>query len=417
MNASSWMNDTTALHALPLRQICIPTTHDSGTYELRNPMVGAPGLPAPLVALYNELPSIAKKFAGIRYERIGEVLAAATLAAEAGIFTAVKGLATANRSSIGEQLANGIRGLDLRIAKSDGAFYTYHGLNGTPLDTVLSEIASFLQQSSGEIVYVTFGHYEGFRAGTSAEDTLLQQIQQSLDTWAYAPQTSGGSITNDVWNQTWQEIVTLGGTAPQSSRVILVNGESSTPSGIYWAQPYSPPDSTNVSMAIYGAYTNTTSVETMLNGDATLAGQIANFCAAQGAGLPFALYMTLTPQGSDYTKVIVHEIAQALDALGEQLQGEHGGIMAILGEILEVISSRLEIADPAPAWRTLYTLSQQIDGQLDALVEQYFAPAPGQPNGVSMIYLDWYGSTDVVDLAVGLSTGQITRTGPSPCSG
>ncbi len=398
MNPSTWMNDTTAIHDLPLRRICLPTTHDCGTYQLTNPMVGAPGLPPELVPVYNNLPKLAQHFEGIYYEKIGDVLAATTIAVGAGIFEAVKGLATSTTSSIGQQLAAGIRGLDLRIAKSDDAFYTYHGLRGTPLSDVLSEIASFLQQPGGEILYVTFGHYEGFRAGTSSETTLLQQIDSALGAFAFAPQLDGSTITNDVFNETWQQIVTLSGTSAQASRVVLVNGESSAASGNFWPMSYSPPDSTNQGMAIYGAYTNTTDLNTMLQG------QTANFAAAQSAQLPFALYMTLTPSGTDYTEVIVNDIAEQIEVLGGQLQAEYRGIVKILGEILEGIGEKLEIRVPVKSgFRTLAELAGDVDGQLDAYVQQYFAPAPGQPNAVSMIYLDFYETTNVVDLAITLS--------------
>jgi len=399
MNASTWMSDTTAIHDLPLRRICIPTTHDSGTYQLTDPMVGAPGLSPALVAVYNQLPAIAEKLSEIDHELIGKVLAATTLAVQAGTFAGVKGLATANQSSIAEQLANGMRGLDLRIAQSDGAFFTYHGLCGTPLATVLQDIAAFLQQSGGgEIVYVTFGHYEGFRPGTPAEQNLLQQIESALGAYAYVPQFENGAIANDVFAQTWQQIVTLNGTAPQASRVVLVQGESGSTSAPFWPKSYSPPDSTNENMAIYGAYADTTDLDTMVQG------QTANFAAARDASLPFALYMTLTPSGSDYTDVIVNDIAAAIDALGEQLQNEHGGIVALLGNLLQAISERLEIRfPPRSGFSTLQELAATVDAQLDAYVQQYFAPPAGQPNQISMIYLDFYESTNVVDLAVQLS--------------
>ncbi|MFP5246458.1 MAG: hypothetical protein ACLGH0_07160 [Thermoanaerobaculia bacterium] len=407
MNPSTWMYDTTAIHNLPLRQICIPTTHDSGTAHLRNPMVGAPGLPEALVKIYNVLPQIAEILANIPHSTIGGCLAAAVMATRAGIFKGVKELATATTSSIGHQLANGIRGLDLRISKHMGEFYTYHGLNGTLLSDVLQDIATFLQQPGGEIVYVTFGHYEGFAAGGRDEQDLLDQIQTVLGAYAYAPVVQN-EITNDVWQQTWEQIVTVDGTQSTASRVVLVNGTSALASGIYWPQPYSPPDSTNQNMAIYGAYTNTIDLNAMQSG------QLTNYCAALSANLPFALYLTMTPQGSNYTQVIVQDIAQAIDNLGERFQNEHGGIVAIIGRILQKIANVLEIEVPlSTSWTTLAGLTKEID--IDTLIQQ-FAPAPGQPNPVSMIYLDFYEKTNVVDVAIALSTGQLTNAGAPPCA-
>ena len=393
MNPSTWMNDTTAIHDLPLRRICLPTTHDSGTDQLTNPMVGAPGLPQPLVIVYNKLPELAEKFEFLNREKIGEVLAETTLAVMGGIFDGVQGLATANDSSIAQQLANGMRGLDLRICQSDGEFYTYHGLRGTLLATVLQDIASFLQQPGGEIVYVTVGHYIGFHAGTPTETQLLQQIESALGAYAYSP-----AIASDVFDQTWQQIVTLNGTASAASRVILVNGESATASAPFWPKSYSPPDSDNTDMAIYGAYTNTTDLNTMLQG------QIANFNAAKAGNLPFALYMTLTPSGDDYTDVIVNDVGEALVDLGGDLQSRGMLIYRVMGDVLVAIGNKLQINYPLRSgFSTLEVLASEVNEQLDSYVQQYFAPAPGQPNQVSMIYLDWYETTNVVELAIALS--------------
>lgn len=404
MRQSTWMEDHPSIHDLPLRQICLPVTHDSGASALTNPMIGEPGLPETLVKVYNLLPEIAEILS--KQPRFGLQLEAVVDGIAKSIENAVQGLATSNSSSIAQQLNNGIRGLDLRITHSGGIFYTYHGLRAISLDDVLQDLSAFLGATQGEVVYVTFGHYEGFAAGGRNEQNLLQQLNDALGDWAYAPALDGGGITNDVFAQTWSQIVNSGGS--QASKVILVNGETPDASGIFWPQTYSPPDSDDQGMAIYGKYTNTTDLGTMLSE------QTANFCQAQASDLPFALYMTLTPSGTNYTNIILASVAEGLELVGEDLAGEGA---AIFGRVLEAIATDLEVRFPIEtSWTTLEELSAQVGSQLNEIITSTFAPAPGQPNGVSMLYLDFYENTSVVDLAISLSTGGLVRSGASPCS-
>ncbi len=405
MNFSTWMKDNPSIHQLPLRQICLPTTHDSAAYALANPMIGEPGLPPVLTDIYNLLPEIAVLVG--KLPGLGSQLEAVVSSVEESIKKVVTGLATSTTQSINDQLQAGVRGLDLRIARSHRKFYTYHGLRSVPLAEVLDDLSSFLAATQGEIIYITLGHYQGFEAGSRQEEDLLQEILEALGGYAYVPRIDNGEITNDVWNQTWTQIVTNDGASPQGSKVILVNGEAQQPSGIYWPQPYSPPDSDNQGMAIFGRYTNGTDLANMVTE------QNQNSCQAQSGNLPFALYLTLTPQGSNYTEIILASVAEGLEALGRTLEGEGS---ELLGKIIEAVATVMKknfsVTTP---WTTLEQLSREIDVSLFEMIRTNFAPAAGEANTVSMIYIDFFENSSLVELVVALSTGNLVRAGPQRC--
>jgi hypothetical protein len=400
MAGRTWMTDTKAIHQSLLQKICLPSSHDSGTYALKDLMSAQYG--SWVQQLVNLLEKVAGALNAIPW--LNKLINPAAWVTTAAI-PAVKGLATATTRTVAQQLTDGIRCLDLRMTyfSGDKQFYTYHGLLGSKITDVLADIKAFLQSTNGEIVYITMGHWAGFGSNQNLYDQFSTLVSNELGAWAYVPQFNGTVITNNPFGQTYTQIINQGGTA--KSRVILVNGQSTLP--VFWPLAYSPPDNgPNEGNPAYGTviagyYTDTTTLNTMLQTQKQ---------QQQSASLPFALYMTLTPQGSDYAEVVVSSLSGALAKLGVTMLA-----VPFIGPALclaiEAVAAGLYIGNLTFSWRTLEQLSAQVDDQLTDLVYKNFA-TPGQPSNISFLYLDFYERTSAVSLAVALSVANAPSAVP-----
>jgi hypothetical protein len=397
-SSPTWMADTPAIHQSPLRNICLPASHDSATNALQDFMSAQYGVwVGDVINLVKDLGEALDEIPWLNrlINPVAWVMGAAT--------PAVKGLATATSRSILQQLYDGIRCLDLRVCyfAGDHQFYTYHGLLGTNIKDVLADIKTFMQATDGEIVYVTMGHWAGFET-SDLYTTFASQVEAALGTWACKPAyDTGGAIQNNVLEQTYTAIV---GT-PATSRVILVvgpaNGATPPPleGTIFWPPAYSPPDNgpeeknPAAGSVIAGYYTKTTDLDTMLSAQQD---QQQN-----AAGLPFALYMTLTPSVADYGEVVVSALASTIARLAVvALAIPFIGFTLFVA--IECVAAALAIGELAFSWRTLQQLCAPLDAQLTELVYKNFVK-PGEPSNISFLYVDYYESTHVVALAVGLS--------------
>ncbi|MFK8031478.1 MAG: hypothetical protein AB8G18_14675 [Gammaproteobacteria bacterium] len=132
---ATWMqNIESSLLNKRLRNVMLPGTHDSATYAISS------SSPVTRDCFIN-LPSIACTVA-----------------------TQLPGVAQAQSFNLLDQLAFGIRYLDLRWCEErdgDGIF-TCHSLEGSPLAEVLNDIDVFLSETEQEIVYVDNRFFYGF---------------------------------------------------------------------------------------------------------------------------------------------------------------------------------------------------------------------------------------------------------------
>lgn len=383
MEYRNWMRLNTAIHSRQLKQICLPMTHDTGTYGLTDVLC-----PYDYAFFAAVEASIAKLVADLTRIGVPESAdPAATLLKEA--IGAAKGLATATQQDVGAQLDAGIRGFDLRVSydPTDSTFKTFHGLWGASIPSILQQIAIFLGSTQGEIVYLNMSHFSGIDAALQEE--FNDMVLRELGHWGYYPLWNNGIITNDVFSQTYAQII--GGS--NSSRVILVNSAAPDGDPNFWPVAYCPPVDTRTTFAIDGVYTNTEAVETMLGA------QTAQYQAAVDAGMPFALYMTLTPSNLTYGEVIGLALSGAVVQIGEELSL----LNPILGAEVIAFGLGLKVADLILPFTTLLELSQRIDRQLDTLVIDNFLPISPNANQISMIFLDFFETTAVVDLAIQLS--------------
>jgi hypothetical protein len=402
MSHRTWMQDSTEIHGTLLANICLPATHDSGTYALRDWLThDAVGHVADI---YNALETIANTIKSI--PGIGSYLPNPMDWLIGQIYPAVKGLSCATRRSIRQQLNDGIRCVDLRIFydRKKKLFYTWHGLVGESLDVILRDIANFLQSTSvahgGEIVYVTVGHYMDSNGKKEVPyKDLAQLLVENLESYMFRPAYSSGDASagpdNDPFQQTYQQIIDAVGT---SAAIVAYDKGARLDDycGYFWPGSYSPPDggaSLSNKGGIYGSYDNTESVSDMLRD------QTEKLQQAVANDKPFALYMTLTGSPLMWTSVVIGAVAKGIIKKGEAISSRN----PIVGEALEQVGEYLERTAP-PQIDTLADLAKKVDRDLTRLVVDNFVSIAGRnPNRISMIYCDFYETTRVVELAIRLS--------------
>lgn len=388
MDYSRWMSLETRIHGKKLANICLPMTHDSGTFDLSDILAPDPSF----------LPGLEEKVAKLvkLIEDAGIPLGMDPLAwlmKEA--LPALKGLTTATKKTVGEQLQGGMRGFDFRMYNKDGVDYIYHGLQSTStFRSMLDDIHGFLKSTTrkgeavGEIVYVNMSHYLDY------SDVDLKAfgelVKSRIGEWAYL-----NDGTNDPFTKTYKEIIGQGG--EYKSRVILVTETDLGDTTYFWPRPYCPPDEGRDMSVLYGKYTDSTNLSKVIDT------QVSQFQTALARSLPFVNYMTMTPGPVEYFNIIGSSLYGAFTALAADLAliGQEEAAAAAL-----VIAATLFVDDEATrflGWRTLEELESQIDSQLPELVDDNFLPYGGTTNQISMIFCDFWENSQVVDLAIALS--------------
>lgn len=387
---ANWMLQNTNIQDKKLRYICLPATHDTGTYGLTDILC----------------PTDQKVFAFIE-EKIAYLVAeltraglppsidpAALLLEEA--IGAVKGLATANNSTVAQQLEDGIRAFDLRVAldASDDTFKIYHGLFGPTLDSIYDQIADFLATYRGEIVYLNLSHFSPTLTSDQM-DRFCQEVVYKLGAWAMLRRNDGDTILNDPFELTYNQIVGV----PASSRIILVNPSADPNNPYFWPVGYCPPvdtryedeySSTWDDYALQGIYTNVEQTDDMIPA------QLAHFEHYLEIDKPLALYMTLTPSTVSYSEIIVTNLGDAVITLGTEL-GDPG--IVLIGESFKILHG----VENRFGFTTLLELSQRVDRELEHFVVENFVPLMPDGNRISMIFADYYETTELVELAISLS--------------
>ena len=389
MNYSRWMSLNTNIHNKKLANICLPMTHDSGTFDLSDAIVD-PSIFAGVEKLIEDLVVILAPVLPPPFDPAAWLLAEAV--------KAVKGLATATKMNISEQMNGGMRGFDFRLYynSSDGMFYTYHGMQSTTtFNEMVEQIRTFLTDTSdpnahtGEIVYMNMSHYLGFE---QAFDRIEQLVIDRLGDFAYKSCDNG---TNDPFNATYTQIIGQDGV--YKSRVILVSQQPFNAT-YFWPVNYCPPVEYRDQNKLTGRYTDSTKLKEVL------CSQVTQFIGAVGENLPFANYMTMTPNGTDYFNIVASSFYGALTVLAADLAlaGQIEAAAVVEGAALTVEVYHV-IVEETLGWTTLEQLEEQIDKQMPELVDDYFLPHSPETNAISMIFCDFWESSEVVDLAIALS--------------
>ncbi len=374
-----WMEETTAIHAKALRNICLPCAHDAATANLQDIKTDDNG--EDIAGFMNALKSIGDDIAKTGIGIIIDI----PLWLSNNLFGVLKGLGRAQSQSIAEQLDGGIRGFDLRVYyyEDNDTFYSYHGALGEEIETVLNELEAFLSSRPGEILYVTFTHSR--HVDTQAlKDRLTGMIQTKIGGYAYQ---RDGSNDTTLFDQTYNDII---GQGTAGSKAIIIYSEAVGTE--FWPNSYSGQTKNS---KIYGHYSNTTDIDEMISG------QVSNYDDAVQNSYPFSLFMTLTPQESDVYARVAAAVAGplAVAALPVAAIPFYGwGVLAAI----EVLCAALAIYGAALSWQTLEDLTEKLSPDLATLVDDNFVPDSG-PNVVSLVWCDFYEKSGVVDMAITLS--------------
>ncbi|HEX3584158.1 MAG TPA: hypothetical protein VH087_20505 [Thermoanaerobaculia bacterium] len=384
------MSLNTKVHTKNLANICLPMTHDTGTFDLSD--ILATGDPI-VNELEIQLAELVRKLndAGILKYKADPL---AWLLDEA--IPSLKGLATTTHQDVATQLAQGIRGFDFRIYQDDqGVFRTFHGLQSTTtFEAMLQQIADFMEETTnagaqtGEIVYVNLSHYTNF-ASSDTYAELGRFVKAIVGRWAYR-----NTGTNDPFNETYKDIIGQGGDF--KSRVILTTETSLGDDVYFWPSEYCPPDNDRSQELLAGVYTDTT------DPDDAVSTQASQFRTAVNEGLPFANYMTLTPSKTDYVNIIGSSLYGALYVFSVEIapiDPELALAVSLIADAMLVDHEAVKLL----GWTTLEELSQKIDSQLPEIIDNDFIPISGTQNSMTMIFCDFWETTSVVDIAISLS--------------
>ncbi|SJZ51549.1 hypothetical protein [Sediminibacterium ginsengisoli] len=390
-----------------IQNICFPATHDSGTCKLRDK--ATTDTDAQMVTLLDTINSISTKLSAIP-GLIGIIGEAEKWVCDK-IFDSILGVSQTTTRTIGEQLRDGIRCLDLRIKYSHEnhtgkhRFFTYHGMVGSNMEDVLGDIKTFLEKTSGEIVVVNVGHFQHFLEHSYTEfinllSTYLEEYAFLCCT-AYDSNSNTYQVQNDYFTQTYEQIVTQR-TGKIQSTVIITFGNTynieQSPTGYFlWPNQYCSPSSSSSSGPVTGSYSDSDDFNTMLQG------QVTNW--QQADGIPFALYMTLTFTDDDITNIITNAALPAIsDLLPIVLVALPPGINVAAYIGLKEYISYLLSTTTEPPWTTINQMSAPIQSQLYGLVAQSFVQQGATTNTIAYIYVDFYENTNLVDLCIALNT-------------
>jgi hypothetical protein len=189
MSNATWMTDNASvLGGLPFNQIILPGTHDSGTFAITSSSpIAANADAAPIITQLNQIIQAVPVLSPL----IGAIGGA--------IFDGiVAGWAKAQDQSIGTQLQNGIRYLDLRVYSNSGTLYLVHTMYQTLVSDAIGDLAQFVKQSPKEIVVVNLQHL--YAMSDTDHQNLIQSLIAKLGSAIIPNTTPLTTSLNALWS-------------------------------------------------------------------------------------------------------------------------------------------------------------------------------------------------------------------------
>ncbi|WP_257265255.1 hypothetical protein [Endozoicomonas sp. ONNA2] len=179
-----WMTELYQSHDRPLNQICIPGTHNSGSYDITRFSDQDPHMWANLQQLFNYY-------------------------SESYLLTPFKELvrwwAVTQDQNTYQQLTAGVRYLDIRPRKLNGQLITVHGLAGASVDNIIMGIERFLKENPREIII--FHIHEPFGMIQADIDELFQVLHKNFGNSIAPPQMTPAHSIQQFQNSGYQLIV------------------------------------------------------------------------------------------------------------------------------------------------------------------------------------------------------------------
>ena len=370
----NWMGDTPGIEGRKLSELTLPATHDSAGYLFNREIAPVNDLPAWVVKLKKVSDDITKvlgDFNVIPSKAVSDLLVGLNAS-----FSATQ------RYTIGEQIAYGVRSLDLRVCASRGDLYTYHGLLGAPVRYVLGQLKEFLETSRQEVLVVTASHMSNLSEDDHARfiGMIFEELGPHL--FPYYPARPLGELT-------FGEVVNYNG--GPASRVIFCYdlGGADT-------KPWLPADLWP-STGIYSVYTNTSDFAKMKSDQQEK--------LDRHAGTPsqmFELAWTLTPQSDD----VMYEALYRIEAL---ISGDLPP--QVVNRILNKLLKRFGVPYLRPPyWHSLEELTRAASAGLRPFV------AANAGKRINSLSVDFFEEAGAVRLAIDLSRqarGELAASGVS----
>jgi hypothetical protein len=218
----TWMADLgDTIAAKPFNQLVLPGTHESATYSLIEDSAMGPGCESIVYDVKNDSDKIEKiaSLLSVVFVGLGPVdllaIAAAVIAAyvsESGFDSTVQAWSVAQNRDITQQLTDGVRYFDLRIAPlpPSNVPSIVHGHYGAAAATLLTAVSSFLSTRPKEIVILDFNHFYAMTPDLHAG--LAQTISGTFgDLLADRTTFNPASTVSELWADGKQVIVLYGG--------------------------------------------------------------------------------------------------------------------------------------------------------------------------------------------------------------
>ncbi len=181
---SQWMTKLYQAYDTPLNQICIPGTHDSGSYDITTFSDEDPHMWESLKKLFDYY-------------------------SESYFFTPFKELvrwwAVTQGLNTYQQLSAGVRYLDIRPRKINGQLVTVHGLAGASINNIIMGIKRFLNENPREIII--FHIHEPYGMIQADIDELFQVLYENFGASIAPPQMSPSNSIQQFQNSGYQIIV------------------------------------------------------------------------------------------------------------------------------------------------------------------------------------------------------------------
>eukprot|EP00995_Heteronema_vittatum_P011176 NODE_676_length_1230_cov_303.901778_g487_i0.p1 GENE.NODE_676_length_1230_cov_303.901778_g487_i0~~NODE_676_length_1230_cov_303.901778_g487_i0.p1 ORF type:complete len:374 (+),score=118.69 NODE_676_length_1230_cov_303.901778_g487_i0:61-1122(+) len=189
----SWMGQEPAVASRTLQQITVPASHDSGSWEITDTLIGEN-------AFVRDIVKIADKF-GLP---VGKIIADWARSQDMAAY---------------DQLMAGVRYLDIRACWWASQWRAHHGpiLAGPFIYDILQDVRRFIESHPTEIVLMGINHFsdDGVPAPTSAAYILLNStINELLGRYLYPAERQFKDTIGVMRKNNWRVVIGMGGGFP-----------------------------------------------------------------------------------------------------------------------------------------------------------------------------------------------------------
>ena len=181
---NQWMAELYKNSDMPLNQICIPGTHDSGSYDITAFSDEDPHMWKDLKKLFDYY---SKSYLTTPFKEL------------------VRWWAVTQKLNTYQQLSSGIRYLDIRPRKINGQLVTVHGLVGASISDVVTDIRQFLNENPKEIII--FHIHESFGMNQNDIDEMFQILYENFSDSIAPPQIKPSTGIQQFQNNGYQVII------------------------------------------------------------------------------------------------------------------------------------------------------------------------------------------------------------------